>query len=199
MTENVEELKTDDKQNLTDSESVNSVANDNVEELNTAKNDTESEKADESKADEKSEEESFKDKFYYVAAEMENMRKRHERERENLVKYGNEKLLSSLLEVVDNLDRSMEAAAKEEDEKIKNICIGIEMVQKQFSNILKDNGLESVKTNGELFDPNFHEAMAQQPAEDKKHHEIITEFQKGYILNGRLLRPAKVIIVNNEN
>ncbi len=145
----------------------------------------------------KKEEEDFKAKYLYLAAEMENMRRRYEREKEGLIKYGNEKVLSGLLEVVDNLDRTLEAIANDEDEKIKNIVTGIEMVRNQFLDVLKNNGLDEVKALGEEFDPNFHEALAQQPAEGKKDQEILSVFQKGYLLNGRLLRAAKVIVVKN--
>lgn len=139
----------------------------------------------------------FKAKFYYLAAEMDNMKKRFEREKTNLVKFGNEKVLSGLLEVVDNLDRTVDAIANDEDEKVKNIYQGIEMVRTQFLDVLKNNGLEKLDALGEIFDPNFHEAMAQMPAEGKKDQEIIQVYQNGYSLNGRLLRAAKVVIANN--
>lgn len=142
-------------------------------------------------------EEDYKAKFYYVAAEMENMRKRFSKEKENLLKFGNEKVLSGLIEVVDNLDRTVDAISNDEDEKVKNIVTGIDMVRNQFLEVLKNNGLERLETLGEIFDPNFHEAMSQMPAEGKKDQEIIQEFQKGYVLNGRLLRAAKVVIANN--
>ena len=71
------------------------------------------------------------------------------------------------------------------------------MVRTQFLDVLKNNGLERVSCLGEVFDPNFHEALSQAPAEGKKDQEIIQEFQKGYVLNGRLLRAAKVVIANN--
>lgn len=138
------------------------------------------------------EEEDFKSKFFYLAAEMENMKRRHEKDRENLLKFGNERILSSLVSVLDDLDRSLEHADKGDE-----LLVGLEMVRKNFFEVLEKNGLETVESIGKDFDPNFHEAMAQQPAEGKKDGEIITEFQKGYVLNGRLLRPAKVIVVKN--
>jgi molecular chaperone GrpE len=142
-------------------------------------------------------EEDFKSKFMYLAAEMENMRRRYEREKEGLIKFGNEKVLSGLLDVVDNLDRSIEAVVADEDEKIKNIVTGLDMVRNQFMEVLKNNGLKEVEALGKEFDPNFHEALAQQPSEGKDDQEILSVFQKGYILNGRLLRAAKVVVVKN--
>ncbi|MFT6068570.1 MAG: molecular chaperone GrpE [Bacteriovoracaceae bacterium] len=142
-------------------------------------------------------EEDFKSKFMYLAAEMENMRRRYEREKEGLIKFGNEKVLSGLLDVVDNLDRSIEAVSADEDEKIKNIVTGLDMVRNQFMEVLTKNGLEEVEALGKEFDPNFHEALAQQPCEGKEDQEVLSVFQKGYILNGRLLRAAKVVVVKN--
>jgi molecular chaperone GrpE len=146
----------------------------------------------------KHEEVDYKEKFYYLAAELENLRRRHDKEKSDLLKYGNERILSGLLEVLDNFERTMEAIQNDEDEKVKNIYVGIEMVQKQFLELLKKSGLEPVESLGEIFDPNFHEAMAQQPAEGKKENEIISVFQKGYKLNGRLLRAAKVIVAKKD-
>jgi molecular chaperone GrpE len=91
----------------------------------------------------------------------------------------------------------LNALKNDEDEKVKNIVVGIEMVHKLFISSLKNFGLEQINAVGEEFDPNFHEAMAQQPAEGKKDMEIIQEYEKGYILNGRLLRPSKVVVAKN--
>ena len=155
----------------------------------------EGEVAEEDKETEKeAAEEDYKAKYYYLAAEMENMRKRFDRERENFIKYGNEKILTGLIEVVDNLDRTLESLSEDGDEKVKNIVVGVEMVQKQFLGVLKQNGLEAVETEGKIFDPNYHEAIGQQESEDKEEDEIISVYQKGYILRGRLLRAAKVMI-----
>ncbi|MBT3236063.1 MAG: nucleotide exchange factor GrpE [Bdellovibrionales bacterium] len=142
----------------------------------------------------KKEEVDYQQKYYYLAAEMENARKRFEREKEVLRKYGNEKILSGLVDVVDNLERTVGSLDGELDEKMSNIVAGVEMVQKQLLGVLNDNGLEQLHSLGEIFDPNFHEAMAQQEAEGKQDQEIIVEYQKGYVLNGRLLRPAKVVV-----
>jgi molecular chaperone GrpE len=144
-----------------------------------------------------SEDESFKDKFYYLAAEMENMKRRFSKEKESLLKYGSEKILGGLVDVIDNLDRTLDAISTDEEEKIKNIFTGIDMVKGQFISVLKNSGLEEVKALGETFDPKVHEALAQRPEEGKEDQEIVEVFQKGYTLNGRLLRAAKVVIVKN--
>lgn len=141
--------------------------------------------------------EDFKAKYYYLAAEVENMKKRHDRERENLLKFGNEKVLSALIGVLDNFDLSVSALKNDNDEKVQNIVKGIDMVRGQFLDVLKNNGMTVVDSLGKPFDPNFHEAVAEQAAPGKKNQEVVVEYQKGYVLNGRLLRAAKVVVAKN--
>ena len=139
-------------------------------------------------------EEDYKAKYFYIAAEMDNYRKRMEREKENLLKYGNEKVLSDLLQVVDNFERTIDMLKPDQDAKVKNIVVGLDMVKKQFIDSLSKHGLTPVDTIGKDFDPNFHEALAQEYVEGKRPNEIVKEFQKGYTLNGRLVRAAKVVV-----
>ena len=146
----------------------------------------------------KKEEVDFKAKYFYVAAEMDNYRKRMEREKENLLKYGNERVLSDLLQVVDNFERTIDMLKPDQDQKVKNIVTGLDMVRKQFIDALSKHGLTPVDSVGKDFDPNFHEALAQEYAEGKKPNEIIKEFQKGYTLNGRLIRPSKVVVASDK-
>ena len=146
----------------------------------------------------KKEEIDYKARYFYVAAEMDNYRKRMEREKENLLKYGNERVLSDLLQVVDNFERTIDMLKNDPDQKIKNIVFGLDMVRKQFIDTVSKHGLTPVESIGKEFDPNFHEAMAQEYEEGKKPNEVIKEFQKGYILNGRLVRPAKVVVASDK-
>jgi molecular chaperone GrpE len=139
--------------------------------------------------------EDYKAKYLYALAEMENMKKRFEREKEGLLKFGNEKLLSSLVKVVDDLDRSLDHFG--EDMSHGKVKEGIEMVRKHFMDILEKNGLKVVESLGKVFDPHFHEAVAHQAKEGTEDGEIIVEYQKGFTLNDRLLRPAKVVIAKN--
>ena len=141
----------------------------------------------------KKERDTFKEKFYYLAAEQENALKRFEREKSNLVKFANEKLLSSLVGALDNLDLTLMAVANEEDEKVKNICVGVQMVRDQFFETLKQNGLEVIETEGKDFDPKFHEAISQKEEEGVESGKVLQEVQKGYVLNGRVVRASKVI------
>lgn len=160
---------------------------DNVEVLDTA-----GEEVSESKEDE------FKEKYYYIAAEMQNMQRRFDKEKENLLKFGSEKILRDMLDVVDNFERTLGFIQADEDEKVKNIAVGIDMIAKQFIEALGKHGLEKVEAIGQVFDPNFHEALAAQPSEEKEENEILQVHQNGYTLNERLIRPAKVVIVKNE-
>lgn len=192
MTENVDTKNQEDQecQERMDADQAEGTSSEeteeNVEEL-----------CSEKKDDTKKDDEDFRAKYYYLAAEMDNMHKRFNRERENLVKYGNEKILSSLIEVLDSFDHTIKAIELDKDEKVVNICKGILMVKDQFLGTLEKNGLAQIQAMGEVFDPNFHEALAQQPAEGKKDEEVIMEYQKGYTLNGRVLRASKVVIAKN--
>lgn len=146
----------------------------------------------------KKDEVDYKAKFFYVAAEMDNYRKRMEREKDQLLKYGNERVLSDLLQVVDNFERTIDMLKPDVDTKMQNVVTGLDMVKKQFIDALSKHGLTPVDSIGKEFDPNFHEAIAQDYAEGVKPNHIIKEFQKGYTLNGRLIRPSKVVVANDK-
>ena len=144
------------------------------------------------------EEESYKDKYFYLAAEMQNMQKRFEKEKENLLKYGHERVLTDILDVVDNLERTLGFIRGDEDPKVKNLVIGLDMIEKMFLESLGKHGLKPIDALGKEFDPNFHEALSQVPVEGKKNMEVHEVQQRGYTLNDRVLRASKVIVVKNE-
>ena len=146
----------------------------------------------------KKEEVDWKSKYYYLAAEMENGRKRFEREKDNLLKYGNDKILGDLLDVVDNFERTVDMLKPDQDQKVKNIVVGLDMVRKMFLDSLGKHGLSQLESLGKDFDPNFHEAMGQEYLEGKRPNEILKEYQKGYVLNGRLLRAARVVVASDK-
>jgi molecular chaperone GrpE len=148
--------------------------------------------AEETKAD--TEEQSFKEKFYYLAAEHDNFKKRYEREKVNILKFGLESVLKDLVEVVDNFERTVSALKNDQDDKVKNIVTGINMVRDQFLDVLKKQGLSQIDAKDKDFDPNYHEALTSVEAAGKKSNVVVDEFQKGYILNGRLLRASKVVV-----
>jgi len=182
-----EELKTEtaneelNEGTIDDSSSEGSA--DNVEELNADKKENKTE--------------DFKEKYFYLAAEMQNMQRRFDKEKESLLKFGSEKILKDLLEVVDNFERTLGFIKNDEDEKIKNIVVGIEMITDQMLKTLEKHGLKQVDAMGKEFDPNFHEAITTETKEDSDDEVITLVHQNGYTLNERLLRPAKVTIVKN--
>lgn len=153
---------------------------------------------DDIRKNEKKDEIDYKAKYYYIAAEMDNYRKRMEREKENLLKFGNERVMSDLLDVADNFDRTIGMLKGDEDSKIKNLVLGLDMVQKQFLDTMGKHGLNPIQAIGKEFDPNFHEAIAQEYAEGKKPNEVIKEFQKGYTLNGRVIRASKIVVASDK-
>jgi len=129
----------------------------------------------------------------YLKAEMQNLHKRQERELETIKKTGSKKVILSFVKVLDDVERSM-TAINNTEEKTDEILKGLEMVQSSFMKVLKSHGVEEVNAEGEVFDPNVHEAMTTQEDKSKEDNTVLQVFEKGYSLNGVLIRPAKVII-----
>lgn len=126
-------------------------------------------------------------------AELENLRKRTERELENAHKYGLERFLLELLPVKDSLELGLAADAGDNagTEKLRE---GMELTLKKFSQALEKFGVTELNPEGEEFNPEFHEAMTMQEAEGRASNTVVSVIQKGYLLNGRLVRPALVIV-----
>ena len=141
--------------------------------------------------DEKNKEyEELYDRFLRATADFENLKKRAEREKLDLVKFANEDLVRELLPAVDNLERALTSSESSKD--TESIRQGIEIVLGQVLKTLKKFGLVSYASLGEKFDPTRHEAVEQVESTEHEAGTIIHELQKGYFLNGRLLRPALV-------
>ncbi len=134
-----------------------------------------------------------KDSVVRAAAEKENIRRRAALDVEKAHKFALEKFANELLPVIDNLDRAIEFADKE-NEALKGILDGIEMTAKSFVDAVSKFGVEVVNPEGEAFNPEFHQAMSMQPSADVKPNTVIAVMQRGYTLNGRLLRPAMVMV-----
>ena len=126
-----------------------------------------------------------------TAADLENYKKRVAREREEERKYAIERLLKDLLPVIDNMERALLAATEAGEEQI---VTGLRMVHKLFLDTLAKHGVEQLTALGQRFDPNFHEAMQQVETTDHPPGTVVTEYMKGYTLNGRLVRPAMVVV-----
>jgi molecular chaperone GrpE len=132
------------------------------------------------------------DKYVRVTAELENYKKRAVREKADAIKYGNESLLRDILPLVDNVDRALEHAGTSDDfEAFKK---GLKMLHEQLLCCLKKHGVEVIDAAGKDFDPNVHEAMLQVVSDQSEAGKVVNEFERGYLLNGRLLRPAKVCV-----
>jgi len=135
------------------------------------------------------------DRYVRTLAELDNFRKRTAKEKADLVRYGNENLLRDILPMMDNLDRALKHAEMSCDfDAFKS---GLEMLRAQLVSSLEKHGLEAMACVNEIFDPNLHEAMLQVASDDHEDSQIVDEFEKGYLLHGRLLRPAKVSVCKN--
>ena len=137
--------------------------------------------------------ESQKDGVVRAAAEVENIRRRSAQDVEKAHKFALEKFANELLPVLDNLERAIEFADAE-NEALKPMLEGIEMTSKNFVDALAKFNVEVVNPQGEAFNPDLHQAMSLQPSEDVAPNTVIAVMQKGYTLNGRLLRPAMVMV-----
>ncbi|VVB89013.1 Protein GrpE [uncultured archaeon] len=138
----------------------------------------------------KKQHEDCKDSLLRLSAEFENVRKRTLKEKEEFVKYANEKLILELIDVMENLERGLENAKKAENKD--KLIEGMELIYKQFKNVLEKNGLTPIKAPGEKFDPYKHEAMMQTITDEYEDGTILEEFARGYMLNNKVIRYSKV-------
>jgi molecular chaperone GrpE len=130
----------------------------------------------------------YLDALQRLKAEFENSRKRQERERTRILETASERLVVELLPVLDNLDRALEAEG--------DIREGVRATRDQLADALAREGLLPVASDGQPFDPNVHEAVMGQPSEEHEEGTILQTFERGYLLNGKPIRPAKVVVAN---
>ncbi len=133
-----------------------------------------------------------KSRLAYLAAEFDNYRKRVAREKESIVSYGNERILLAILPFLDNLERAISQSVAAGTAEA--LLSGVRMTYDQLLGELGKFGLEQISAVGEIFDPNRHEAIARVAWEGKPEGTVMAESRKGYLLNGRLLRPAQVTV-----
>ena len=143
---------------------------------------------------------SAKDEQLRTQAEMQNLRRRAERDVEKAHKFGLEKLINGLLPVLDNFDRAIAAVpeAAADDEVVKSLLEGVELTRKTALDVLKTFSVEVLEPYGEPFNPEFHQAMTMVPSPTAEPNSVIDVLQKGYTLNGRLLRAAMVVVAKAE-
>jgi molecular chaperone GrpE len=133
------------------------------------------------------------DKYVRTVADMENLRRRFVREKDELRQYAAGRVLEDLLPILDNFSLGL-SAAKAPNADLKNLVGGISMVQEQLKTALSNHGLKEINPVGQKFDPNQHESIASQPSADVPADSVVQVVRVGYTLNGRLLRPASVIV-----
>ena len=172
--------------------------NENIE--NEREGDLEKSISDNSKEDEIIEEnlqeqiEQLRDEKLRLLAEMDNLRKRTDRERSDSVRYGSINLARDMLSPEDNLTRALEAIPEEEksSDTINNLIDGLKMVQKEFATILKRHGVRKIEALNNKFDHNLHQAMVEVENDEVEPGIVVQEMQSGYIMHDRLLRPSMV-------
>jgi molecular chaperone GrpE len=134
----------------------------------------------------------LKDKWLRAAADLENYKKRSAREKEDVLKFANERLLKDILPVLDDLDRSLQAVPNTLESQ--SLSEGVRMVQKKFLSQLEKHGVTTFSSTGQPFDPNQHEAVQQLHSDEVPAGAVAAEARRGFFLNGRLLRPALVVV-----
>lgn len=135
------------------------------------------------------------DEVLRVVAEGVNLQKRMQRDLDNTRKFSNDKIIKALIPVMDSFDKALEVIGDENCEVTIDAMIeGTQNTQKIFSKVLEDNGIEILNPVGETFDPEKHEAMSMVPSDEYEKNTIVNVFQKGYLLNGRVIRAAMVVV-----
>jgi len=182
-----------------ESEIIDDINEDNTDEINPDNNDTDQEPADEEIQDTeedilKEEIKKLKEEKIRVLAEMENLRKRFDREKIDSIKYGSVNFARDILSPGDNLERALSAINQEEEhpQSIKNLIEGLLMVKKELSTALEKNGITKIESLDKKFDPNLHQAMMEIENNDLEEGIVVQEIQTGYMMHDRLLRPAMV-------
>ena len=132
------------------------------------------------------------DRYTRAVADLENFRKRTLREKDELRQFAASGLMEDVIPILDNLSLGLAAAKQQTD--VKAIVNGVNLVLEQFKTTLARHGLKEVKPDGQRFDPNFHECISHQPSGDVAEEHVMQVVRPGYTLNGRLLRPASVIV-----
>ena len=193
--ENMQEETIENNEN----EIVNDSKEENIDENNHEnheENEGDSEEETEETEEDKLKEEirTLKEEKIRVLAEMENLRKRFDREKVDSIKYGSVNFARDILSPGDNLERALSSINKEDDypQSIKNLIEGLLMVKKELSTVLEKNGITKIDTLNKKFDPNLHQAMMEIENDNLDEGVVVQEIQTGYMMHDRLLRPAMV-------
>ena len=199
---NKAKLNKEDELEKNNSDIINS-ENENLEQNSTVANDTEAdnEKQNELEENLRDEIEQLRDEKLRLLADMENLRKRSDRDRMDSIRYGNINFARDILSLGDNLSRALDAIPKdaEKTETITNLINGLRMVQREFTSILEKHGIKKIEALNQRFDYNFHQAMMEIESEEVEEGIVIQEIQSGYNMHDRLLRPSMVGVAKKPN
>ena len=205
MNQNKNTDKNEDVNNQVEDENTTSVNKDDtqsnesafIDEKDSSKNE---EDLDNDESGSQDETKDLKDQLLRSLAENENLRKRTAKEIEQIKKYGHISLLRDFLNVVDNMERAVKSSTSENKSEtgVKNLIDGIEIVLKEMKSLLDKNQIKKIEPLHEKFDYNFHQAMFEAPSSDYEEGLIIEVIQPGYVLHGRLIRPAMVGVSKGE-
>ena len=199
---NKAKLNKEDELEKNNSDIINS-ENENLEQNSTVTNDTDAdnEKQNELEENLRDEIEQLRDEKLRLLADMENLRKRSDRDRMDSIRYGNINFARDILSLGDNLSRALDAIPKdaEKTETITNLINGLRMVQREFTSILEKHGIKKIEALNQRFDHNFHQAMMEIESEEVEEGIVIQEIQSGYNMHDRLLRPSMVGVAKKPN
>ena len=199
---NKAKLNKEDELEKNNSDIINS-ENENLEQNSTVANDTDAdnEKQNELEENLRDEIEQLRDEKLRLLADMENLRKRSDRDRMDSIRYGNINFARDILSLGDNLSRALDAIPKdaEKTETITNLINGLRMVQREFISILEKHGIKKIEALNQRFDHNFHQAMMEIESEEVEEGIVIQEIQSGYNMHDRLLRPSMVGVAKKPN
>jgi len=199
---NKAKLNKEDELEKNNSDIINS-ENENLEQNSTVANDTDAdnEKQNELEENLRDEIEQLRDEKLRLLADMENLRKRSDRDRMDSIRYGNINFARDILSLGDNLSRALDAIPKdaEKTETITNLINGLRMVQREFTLILEKHGIKKIEALNQRFDHNFHQAMMEIESEEVEEGIVIQEIQSGYNMHDRLLRPSMVGVAKKPN
>jgi molecular chaperone GrpE len=199
---NKAKLNKEDELEKNNSDIINS-ENENLEQNSTVANDTDAdnEKQNELEENLRDEIEQLRDEKLRLLADMENLRKRSDRDRMDSIRYGNTNFARDILSLGDNLSRALDAIPKdaEKTETITNLINGLRMVQREFTSILEKHGIKKIEALNKRFDHNFHQAMMEIESEEVEEGIVIQEIQSGYNMHDRLLRPSMVGVAKKPN
>lgn len=131
------------------------------------------------------------ERYLRALAELDNYKKRAARDKAEIIKYGKEDLIKDIVPFLDSLDRALAHTDAGDAQTFKD---GIVLIQDQLLCCLKKHGVERIESVGSDFDPNFHEALMQMESADHQDNQVVSEMEKGYLLNGRLIRPSRVCV-----